>query len=447
MPHDKRARLKQWLESGGARLEPLTFPQRELWEASAVPLADARNHICCLIEVRGALTEDDCRSAVQRVVNRQEVLRLSFLPGKDQALQLIRAKSEAELEYCEIPQNRPDQIEDQVQCTFNEPFDLLGGPLYRARVIKRGAGNHVLVLAIHHAIADGWTLGIFVQDLCVAHGQRLAGLEQDLPPVAMSYAAWGAAERLFWQRHELEKRAQFWKARLAGRQRFWQPESDCNSSQNTLVRWVSSVAPELASATREMARRNGATLFSTLLAGFQLTLAQWTRSSDILVGTPVANRSRQAARETMGYFSGVVPLRRQIDPDQPFAQALAEVHHSTMDDFANALPFVELVRAVCDSPAPGYNPVYEVRFALQNHPIPDVDFQGLSVRLKMRATGTARFDLGCEITENGNAMEIVWLFQPRLFSQSDISELDRLFATVLARICRDPARRMAALMA
>ena len=83
MPSDQRARLKQWIESGEAQLHPLTFPQRELWEASPVPVADTANHICCLIEVRGLLTERDCRAAIQRVVDRQEVLRLSFLPGKE----------------------------------------------------------------------------------------------------------------------------------------------------------------------------------------------------------------------------------------------------------------------------------------------------------------------------------------------------------------------------
>ena len=101
-PADKRARLKQWLESGEAQLHPLTFPQRELWEASPVPVADTANHICCLIEVRGLLTERDCRAAIQRVVDRQEVLRLSFLPGKERPLQMIRKNCEANCVFREL---------------------------------------------------------------------------------------------------------------------------------------------------------------------------------------------------------------------------------------------------------------------------------------------------------------------------------------------------------
>src|SRR3954468_15953032 len=86
----KRSRLKQWLQSGEARLHPLSFPQRELWEATSVPIADPANHICCIINMRGRLPPEKCRAAIQQVVTRQEVLRASLLPAKDGALQLIR---------------------------------------------------------------------------------------------------------------------------------------------------------------------------------------------------------------------------------------------------------------------------------------------------------------------------------------------------------------------
>src|SRR4029453_13735671 len=99
MPDDKRARLKQWLASGEASLHPLTFPQRELWEASAAPVGDPANHICCLIYVRGLIMQQNCETALRRVVERQEVLRLSFLPGKEQPLQMVRRNSEINLEF------------------------------------------------------------------------------------------------------------------------------------------------------------------------------------------------------------------------------------------------------------------------------------------------------------------------------------------------------------
>jgi hypothetical protein len=396
MSGDKRALLKQWLASGNARLEPLTFPQRELWEASPVNVADMANHICCFIQVRGAITPQACETALQRVVERQDVLRLSILPGKDRPLQMIRQSSESNFHFRELAssQRSDEAVEELAQESFSKPFDLVQGPLYRVEVLRRSVDDHVLVFAIHHAIADGWTLGVFLQDLCIAYAQGFMGLNEALPSLPLSYPAWGAAERAFWQPVELEPRAAFWKSRLAGRRRQWNSMEGAGTASGALYRWVSHLPSELADAARELARVAGATLFSTLLAAFQVALSRWTGEYDVLVGTPVANRTTEAVRETMGYCAGVVPLRGQVDPGHSFSTRLQAVHQETVDSFANAMPFAELAAAIGDAPAPGYPPIFEVRFALQNHPVPDVTLRGLSAKLRMRSTGTARFHGG-----------------------------------------------------
>ncbi len=448
MSGDKRALLKEWLASGKAHLQPLTFPQRELWETSPVAVTANANHICCLIQMRGVITPDACEAAIQRVVERQEVMRLSFLPGKDRPIQMIRDASDANFRFRELSptQSHEQAVEDLAREIFSEPFDFVQGPLYRVEVLRRGADDHVLVLAIHHAIADGWTLGVFIQDLCVAYVQELMGLREGLPPVPLTYAAWGAAERAFWQPAELKRRAAFWKSNLAGSRRLWNSQEGPESASGVPDRWVSHFPVDLADAARELARVNGTTLFNTLLAAFQIALSRWTGEQDILVGTPVANRSKQAVRETMGYCAGIVPLRGQVDVDRPFSASLKTVHQTTVDCFANAMPFAELVPALEELPRPGQNPIFEVRFALQNHPVPDVTVHGLSARLKMRSTGTARFQLGCEITAVDDGFQVVWLFRPKLFPLAEIKNLAYLFQAVLAGTCRSPESRIAALM-
>jgi hypothetical protein len=445
MSDAKQARLKQWLASGEAQLHPLTFPQRELWEASPAPPSDVSNHICCIIDLRGPISTEDSLASVQRVVDRQEVLRLSFLPGKSGPLQLIRKQSEPVMRFRDVSaQASAETIEELALETFAQPFDLVRGPLYRIEVLRRAPDDQVLVFAIHHAIADGWTLGVFVQDLCAAYMQQRAGGPNRLPPVPTSYSAWGAAERAFWQPAELQPRLEFWKSRLSGTRRLWSIPDDTEFVLRPR-RLVSHLPAEISGPVRELARRSGATLFSTLLAAFQITLSRWTGAEDIVVGTPVANRTRQDVRETMGYFSGVVPLRGQVERDRPFSEHLRSVHESTVDSFGNAVPFAELIRAIGETPSPKHNPIFQVRFALQNHPVPDIEIRGLSLKLRMRSTGTPRFDLGCEITEQGDALEVVWLFRENLFSQAEIEELGRLFRTVLESICRVPERRTAAL--
>jgi len=444
MSSDKRARLRQWLESGEASLHPLTFPQRELWEASAISPTDPANHICCLIHVRGLITPEDCRAAIERVVARQEALRLTILPGKAGPVQMVRKGGEASFRFRDLSaaQGQPEAIEELAREIFRAPFDLVQGPLYRVEMLRRAPDDLVLVFAIHHAVADGWTLGVFVRELCGAYLQGRMGKADALPAVPLSYTAWGAAERAFWQPAELEPRAAFWKSELAGPSRLWSSSSD----PAALCRWVSHLPAELGTGVRELARRSGATLFSTLLAGFQMTLAQWTGADDIVVGTPVANRGKQTVRETMGYCSGIVPLRGRVDRDRPMIESLRAVHQMTVEAFANAMPFAELAQALGERPAPGGNPVFDVRFALQNHPIPDVTLPMLSARLRMRSTGTARFDLGCELTEQNEALETVWLFRPHLFSQAEVVELDRLFQAVLTSACRSPESRISTLM-
>ena len=450
--------LKQRLMSGQIRVHPLSFPQRELWETSPVPVADLANHICGFVEIKGRITHKEAQMAIQRVVDRQEALRISFLPGKERLLQIIRASGRVSLGYRELSsvETRTEALEELMKETCRSPFDLLQGPLYRVDMLRRAAHDHILVFSIHHAIADGWSLGVFVQDLCTAYVMGLSGfrkavavgvmgLSNTLPPVPQTYSEWAAAERGFWQPAELEPRVAFWKSELAGCRRIWSASEGPDTASGAHQRVISYFPAQLAKAARELARRSGTTLFSTLLAAFRVALSRWTGAQDILVGTPVANRTKQAMNETMGYFAGIVPLRSPVEPQRSFSAGLRALHQTTVNCFANAMPFAELAAALGDAGAPGHNPIFEVRFALQNHPIPDVAVPGISAKLRMRSTGTARFHLACEITEQAEQLEVVWLFRPKLFPEADVKNLGRIFQNLLAHACRSPETTINAL--
>jgi hypothetical protein len=435
--------LKEWLASGAATLHPLSFTQRELWECAPVSPGDPANHIACVIQVQGLMTPRDGHAAMQLAVNRQEALRTSFIPGKDRPLQLVRTSAEPSLEFRDLTgaQCTPEGVEEVAQEIFAQPFDLVGGPLYRVVILRRAADAYTFVLAIHHAIADGWTLGVFVQDLFGAYLQTLTGSSEPLPAVPLAYCGWGSAERKHWDSARLEQHAAFWRKYLGGGKRLWSTRENPGPSSGPAGRWVSAIDLTLAGAARETARRHGATLYSTMLAAFQVALAKWSGSQEIVVGSPSANRAKENVRETMGYFAGIVPIRGIVDPDLPFGEMVKTVHEGAMDAFAHAMPFVELAAAIGDHAAPGYNPVFEIRFALQNHPVPDVTFPNLSARLRMRSTGTPRLHLGCEVTEQPDGFEVVWLFRHARFTETDVQDLDALFKLVLTNACRSPERR------
>ena len=203
-------------------------------------------------------------------------------------------------------------------------------------------------------------------------------------------------------------------------------------------RWVDELSMEPFDKLRELAGRSGATLFSGALSAFQIVLSLETGKGDILVGSPVANRGKKAVWDTMGSFAGIVPLRGDVRSDETYMDLLERTHGMTVDSFANALPFTELVECLEEPVVEGKNPIFDVRFALQNHPVPDVSMPGLEVEYRTRSTGTSRFDLACELTETGGSMEVVWLYREDVFQPSDIERIHQRFSTMLTAVLAAP---------
>lgn len=440
MTSDSRARLKSWLESGEATLHPLTLPQRELWEAAPLDVRDPANHICCSIDVRGLITEKEARSALKHVVARQDVLRLSFLPGKNGPLQLVRKTCDIAFEFRNVDGGEAGDVEAMADAFFKQPFDFVVGPLYRVLVLRRAADHHLILFCIHHAIGDGWSWGLFVQDLFAAYLQNAIGEEKPLPPLPQSYTAWGAADQAFWSEEELAARRPFWEPRLRDLPQLW----DVPISGEAFESWSSVLPADLVSKVSELARKSGATLYSTLLAAFQVAFASWSGMDDVVVGSPFANRRAKFSRETIGYYAVMVPMRSMVDPGATFSDHLRQTHEMTTDCIANVMPFTELVRMSDVPRQEGLNPLYEVRFALQNHPMPKIAMPSLSAKLAIEGTGTPRYQLACEITEGGDALEVVWIANGRLFTRAETERLDALFRQALETACASPDKVISA---
>ncbi len=436
--NDPRLRLKGLLARGEARLLPLTLPQRELWENSPVAPGDPANHICATIEVRGVIAFDLCQEALSAVVARQEALRTSFLSGDGKAAQIVLAKAEAILRCRDVG---PDEtLAEVLSAVFSEPFDFVRGPLYRVEILRLAADHHLLALVFHHAIADGWTLGVFVGDFTTAYilalkeyGRTYAnirGIKEGLPAPGLTYSGWAATERARWQPPDIERLAAYWRLRLSGSKLLFQHVHTAAPIQ-PLAKLVTSLPPPLVDAARSLAKQAEVTLFSVLLTAFQVALFLWKDARDVVLGVPYANRSRPQSQDTIGYFAGVVPLRMCLQPDRSFAQTLTLNHAEQIEDFANAMPFAELAKAVTRSDQTSVHPVFDVRFALQNHPVPDIELPGISTRLRTISTGTSRFDIACELTEDTGALEVVWLYRRQFANDEEIGHLDRLLGVAL----------------
>lgn len=446
-----RARLQELVASGQVRLQPLSFTQRELWETSPVLPGDPSNNICSFIDLKGPLTHDLCMRAMRLVVARQEVMRTSILPGKERPVQMIRAQAEPVVEYREL--DRPGAGDEEVIAMMDEgflrPFDMVRGPLYRLQMVRRGPDHHALGLTIHHAIADGWTVTSFVEDLyaaCIAvfrdsgrDMSRLHGMRDSLPPLAATFSEWAASERARWQPGEIRRHSDYWLKRLDGARPLFGGDP---VGAEKLEQWAAVLPAELAEPVRETSRRCGVTLFGALLAAFRLALLQWRGADDVVVGTPVAGRAKSALKETMGSFSGIVPLRAKVAMDRPFAETARITHEQAVEDFAMAMPFAELAAAVEKVRPRARHAVFDVRFAVQNHPFPGIEIAGMSSHLRNLSSGTSRFDIACELTEDGRKMELIWLHRPSAATRSDVEELDGIFRSVLEGACRRTSDRL-----
>jgi hypothetical protein len=375
------------------------------------------------------------------------VLRVSILPGKRGPLQLIRKRRAAALQFqLDDPGPGPEAMTARIEELIKTPFDLVTGPLYRVEIVRRSPNEHTMVLVIHHAIADGWTLGAFMSDLWTAYAMLVLGVPGGLEPVAQSYAEWGDAERAFWQADVVRARQPFWIDRMAGAARMFSAPEIALAEAGKRRRWSAEIPGELVGSVRKLANRLGATLFSTVLTAFQLVLTRNTGKEDILVGSPVAQRSKRAVWGTMGSFAGIVPLRGRVNPEWTFAEQLDRTLQMSVDSFAQALPFGELVKCLGEEVQPGKNPIFDVRFALQNHPMPEIATPELQVDYRTHSTGTSRFDLACELTEIGPIIEAVWLFREDMFSSSDMERMHRQFTTVLSMACDDSEASVATLI-
>jgi hypothetical protein len=447
--HDPRIRLKACLASGEARLLPLSLTQRELWENPPVPPGDPVNHICATIEIRGTIAFDLCEEALRAVVQRQEVLRTSFLSGRDKTAQIVFANIEASMCCRDVgPGNSLDVHLSEI---FSRPFDMVRGPLFRAEILRITPDHHVLALVFHHAIADGWTLGVFVEDFSAAYilalkqsGRAIAqirGVREGLPPPGLTYSAWAAQEKTRWHQSEIDRLSAYWKTRLEGsKQLFAEPAT--GGEIPPLCKRVTTVPSSIVTAARATAKQLEVTPFSLLLTAFQIALFEWKGIEDIVLGVPHANRLGTKTRDTMGYFAGVIPIRLQLEPGRTFSATLAVNHAVQIEDFAHAMPFAELASALTQSLTPTRHRIFDVRFAFQNHPVPDIELPGISTRLRTIATGTSRFDIACEMTEYDGSLEVVWLYRRPLVSEEDITQLDGLLQSVLEEAGQNPETRI-----
>ncbi len=432
---------------------PLSFGQERLWLLDQMHPGDGVYTIPVAVHLAGALDAEALRGALEEIVRRHEALRTVFGREGDRAVQVVLPPSAFELATVDLSgvpgDARTAALEARARAEALRPFDLRAGPPFRALLLRASEDEHVLVLSMHHAASDGWSMDVLFRELGVLYAALLRGEASPLPALPIRYADYAAWHREWLRGEALERQLDGWKARLAGAPALLELPTDRPRPAVQSFRGATHdfrVPAETAGALRALARREGATPFMALLAAWQLLLARWSGQDDVVVGTVVAGRTRAELEGLVGMFVNTLALRADLSGDPPFRELLARVRETTLDAHAHQdLPFERLVEALETGRSPGHAPVVQVMFTLQAAPPAAPALPGLRARVEEIPTGTAKFDLTLQLTDTGGELAAALEYATDLFDAATVERMAEHFRVLLARAATHPDRRISAL--
>ena len=429
------------LVRGGHTTVPASFAQRRLWFLDRLEPGSPVYNLPARVRLEGALDPARLRWSLSAVRQRHEALRTTFAARDGEPVQRIHPPSEVELPLVDLggladPLAAAEGIGalDAVR-----PFDLASGPLLRTTLLRLGPGDHVLLLTVHHIVWDGASLNVFIRELSALYRGAPA-----LAEPAVQYADYSEWQRRRLQGEGLERHLAYWRQRLARAPATLdlptdRPRPPLPSGRGAGARLEVDAAT--AAALRAVARREGATVFMTLLAAFTAVLARCARQLDVVVGTPTANRGRPELEPLVGFFANSLVLRVDVAAGATFRQLLARVREVTLGAYSHQeVPFEKLVEALRPERVPGQNPLYQTVFALEDSLRPALDLPGVTATPLAADSRTAKFDLALYMEDRDGRLTGLLEYDRDLFEPATAARLLARFTALLAAAMGDPDR-------
>ena len=419
---------------------PLSFAQQRLWFVHQMDPASSAYNMPMAFRLSGRLDVEALEWALNEILRRHEILRTTFDVLDQQPVQLVAPSRTLKLSVTNLGSLPAPLREVEAERFANEesqrPFDLACGPLIRATLLQLWPNEHVLLLTIHHIVSDGWSQSILMNELSVLYEAHVTRRGSPLPELPIQYADFAEWQREWLSGAVLDQQIDYWRKHLSGAPPSLELPTDrprpAVQSFNG-ARESFNLSRNLSVQLAELSRREDATLFMTLLAAFEVLLYRHTGQSDIVVGTPVANRNRKELEGLIGCFVNTLALRTDLSGDPTFRELLARVRETSLGAFANQdLPFemlVEELRPVRDS---SRNPIFQVIFVLQNMPEADSHQSDLIIKPVDVKTGRAQFDLAFDVTEFEGQIHASLVYNTDLFDAPPMQLMAEHFKVLLA---------------
>jgi amino acid adenylation domain-containing protein len=429
-----------------ASVFPVSYAQQRLWLLDQLQPASPLYNVFASLPPPEPLLVSVLAQCLGEIVRRHESLRTTFTEVDGYPVQVIRRSRRQAVPVVDLSglpaPVRPVESRRLAERQSLQPFDLASGPLLRATLVRRGSGDHRLLLALHHIITDAWSMEVLLRELQVLYAAFAAGEPSPLPELPIQYADYAVWQRRWLCGPVLAAELGFWRQQLAGAPPLLQLPADRPRPplRNPAGAYQMAVLPQpLAVGLRALSLARGATLFMTLLAAFQVLLARWSGQSQVVVGSPIANRTRGETEGLIGFFVNTLVLRTDLAGDPTFERLVDRVREVALAAYAHQdLPFEKLVAELEPERDLSRTPVFQVLFVLQNTPgagIEDPDPHDRRVE-----PTTAKFDLSLSMEEGAEGLAALAEYSTDLFDHATISRLLDHLAVLLAGVAAEPGR-------
>ena len=381
-----------------------SFSQRRMWFAQQIEPTGTAYNMPFATRLKGALNRQALIAAMQHIVDRHEGFRTTFALAEGEPVQVIAPPSPLSVEDIDLRSLPREEREPAAQRIFREhsmrPFDLASGPLYRFCIVRLEDDDHAVLLLAHHAIGDQWSATVVARELAVLYPAFCRGKPAPLEPLNIQYADFAVWQRRHLGGAALEAQVAYWREKLHRVPALELPTDKPRPRRRTSrgASIVQQIPPSTLAALKQMCAERGATPFMALLACFKVLLSRYASQTDIIVGCPVANRTRVATENLVGTLVNTLAMRTSLKGDPTFGELLARVRETALQAYAHQdLPFERLVEEVRSGRAGSASPLVQVLFNVLNAPLRRLELEGLEVDLFEFDSGSAQFDLALNV--------------------------------------------------
>jgi len=432
---------------------PLSQAQQRLWLMEQIEPGSSLYNIPSALQLKGILDVKALELALTVMLKRHEALRARFANLEGEPVQTIGPVVRFELPLTDLRnlplQKREARSIEMAEEEIQRPFDLECGPLMRGSLIRLKEEEYVLLLTTHHIASDAWSRVVLTKEMIALYQEFSTGVSSSLPVQELQYVDYAHWQRELLQSDKMLKDVKYWKSTMAGVTPMLELPTDRTRppvQTNRGARYSFIVPIEKVELLKDLGREEGTTLFMTLLAAFQVLLHGYSGQKDIIVGTAIANRTRQELENMIGFFVNTLVMRGDLSEEQTFLDLLQQIKEVALGAYEHQdLPFEKLVELIQPQRSLSYHPVFQVFFDMDNVPEDAIELQNLTIRPMEINHGTSKFDLSLYAREQHEGLYLTFEYSTDLFDSGTIERMGSHFQNLLCAITEAPEQLIGAL--